>query len=154
LPSAGFGRDTVSPPRAALETLGGGVRGARQAVPTLAELQDGVRNRVEALRALQAEAENADADEANETAITEEEEDRSAPPPSANLTLEIADARARAAAQTQSFVNQVNTATGAALQRTATGTTANPPAQPNGGTVFTFARSESTPGPRFIDIRI
>ncbi len=43
---AGFGKDTVSVPGATMRTLGKGLDGARQVVPTLEDLQEETRDRV------------------------------------------------------------------------------------------------------------
>jgi hypothetical protein len=53
--SAGFGEGSVSVPTVAIRTLGRGIEGARQVVPTLEELQGEYRARLAAQREAQAE---------------------------------------------------------------------------------------------------
>lgn len=125
LPEAGFGRGTLSPPGAALEALGRGVRSVRESLPSLAERREVIRERFDGLRELQRETVQAvDAPEPRPEAET-------APPPSPT------SAASESAARTQS--EQVRS-----IERRET--------EPNGG--FGLRRAETAAPPQFVDVRV
>lgn len=128
-PQAGFGSGTVSPPGAALEALGRGVRSVREALPTLTERRDEIRERFDGLRELQREA--VQAVEATEEAPPEVEAAPPSPPSLAPASLENADSRARS--------EQARTAP-------------RPDAEANGG--FVLRRAEDAAAPQFVDVRV